>query len=174
MSLDPCRTLMHHKRWATMGLNSIIGEARARIPSDDWMLVLMLLDHIQIVDDIFRHHLEGRPHCYSSVRSETLPSFEALASNAGATADWYVRYVDALGPDRLDEQVSFNFINGQRAHMTRSQMLLHVATHAAGHRGQIALLLQKNGLAPFSDRLTDFFDAQEAKRSNALPSQVIP
>lgn len=51
--------------------------------------------------------------------------------------------------------------------MTRSQMLLHVATHAAGHRGQIALLLQKNGLAPFSDRLTDFFDAQEAKRSNA-------
>lgn len=83
MSLDPCRTLMHHKRWATMGLNSIIGEARARIPSDDWMLVLMLLDHIQIVDDIFRHHLGGaRTVIALSVRRRFLPSKRLPATQA--------------------------------------------------------------------------------------------
>ena len=43
--------------------------------------------------------------------------------------------------------------------MTRGEMLLHVATHAAGHRGQVALLLQKNGIQPFPDRITDFLKA---------------
>ena len=46
--------------------------------------------------------------------------------------------------------------------MTRGEMLLHVATHAAGHRGQVALLLQKNGIQPFPDRITDFLKAEDA------------
>jgi uncharacterized damage-inducible protein DinB len=46
--------------------------------------------------------------------------------------------------------------------MTRGEMLLHVALHAAGHRGQVALLLQKNGLEPWPDRITDFLRAEDA------------
>lgn len=170
MSLHSCHTLMHHKRWADRGLTSIVGEAQDRITSDDWKFVLMLLDHIQVVDEIFCHHLEGRPHGHRAARSASLPSFEALDGNAGATADWYALYVDSVEPERLDEPVSFTFTNGQPARMTRSQMLLHIATHSAGHRGQIALLLQKNGLAPLANRLTDFFAAEEAKHSDTLPN----
>ena len=43
--------------------------------------------------------------------------------------------------------------------MTRGEMLLHVAMHAAGHRGQVALLLQKNGIEAWPDRITDFLGA---------------
>jgi uncharacterized damage-inducible protein DinB len=46
--------------------------------------------------------------------------------------------------------------------MTRGEMLLHVAMHAAGHRGQVALLLQKNGIQPWPDRITDFLRAERA------------
>ena len=46
--------------------------------------------------------------------------------------------------------------------MTRGEMLLHVAMHAAGHRGQAALLLQKNGIQPWPDRITDFISAEDA------------
>jgi hypothetical protein len=35
-----------------------------------------------------------------------------------------------------------------------------VAMHSAGHRGQVALLLQKNGIQPFPDRITDFLQAE--------------
>jgi uncharacterized damage-inducible protein DinB len=45
--------------------------------------------------------------------------------------------------------------------MTRGEMLLHVAMHAAGHRGQVALLLQKNGIQPYPDRITDFLRAED-------------
>jgi uncharacterized damage-inducible protein DinB len=41
-------------------------------------------------------------------------------------------------------------------------MILHVAMHAAGHRGQVALLLQKNGIQPYPDRITDFLKAEDA------------
>ena len=156
----PYRTLIHYKRWATNGLNSVIAENLERIAADERILVLRLLDHIQAVDEIFSHNLEGRPHGYRAPRSAELPSFAALADKARATADWYCDYADALPPDEVDEALAFSFSNGEPARLTRGEMLLHVAMHAAGHRGQAALLLQKNGIEPWPDRITDFLRAE--------------
>ena len=156
----PYRTLIHQKRWATNGLSAVIAENFERLAADDQVLIRRLLDHIQVVDEIFRHNLEARPHGYSAPRSAELPSLEALATSARATADWYVDYADALLPDEVDEPLAFSFANGKPARMTRGEMLLHVALHAAGHRGQVALLLQKNGIQPWPDRITDFLRAE--------------
>jgi uncharacterized damage-inducible protein DinB len=158
----PYRTLIHQKRWATNGLNAVIAENFERLPADERILMLRLLDHIQVVDEIFRHNLEARPHNYGAPRSAELPSLDALASGARATADWYAGYADALLPEEVDEAIAFSFANGEPARMTRGEMLLHVATHAAGHRGQVALLLQKNGIQPWPDRITDFLRAEHA------------
>lgn len=157
----PYRTLMHCKRWATNGLNGVVADNFGRIPANEQVLVLRLLDHIQVVDEIFSHNLEGLPHGRQAPRSAELPSLDALASKASAAADWYVDYADALEPDQVDEMIDFSFSNGEAARMTRGEVLLHVATHAAGHRGQVALLLQKNGIQPFPDRITDFLKAEE-------------
>jgi uncharacterized damage-inducible protein DinB len=158
----PYRTLIHQKRWATNGLHTVIAGNFARLPADEQALVLRLLDHIQVVDEIFRHNLEARPHGYGAPRSAELPSLEALATSARATADWYVDYADALKPEEVDEPLAFSFANGEPARTTRGEMLLHVATHAAGHRAQVALLLQKNGVQPWPDRITDFLRAEDA------------
>jgi uncharacterized damage-inducible protein DinB len=156
----PYRTLIHQKRWATNGLNAVIAENFERVPADERILILRLLDHIQVVDEIFAHNLEARPHGHLAPRSAELPSLDALATKARATADWYADYADALLPEEVDEPVAFSFANGEPARMTRGEMLLHVATHAAGHRGQVALLLQKNGIQPWPDRITDFLRAE--------------
>ena len=158
----PYRTLIHQKRWATNGLNAVIAENFERLAADEQVLIRRLLDHIQVVDEIFRHNLEARPHGYSAPRSAELPSLEALATSARATADWYADYADALKPEEVDEALAFSFANGKPARMTRGEMLLHVAMHAAGHRGQAALLLQKNGIQPWPDRVTDFISAEDA------------
>jgi uncharacterized damage-inducible protein DinB len=165
----PYRTLIHQKRWATNGLHAVIAETVDRVPADERVLILRLLDHIQVVDEIFRHNLEARPHNYAAPRSPELPSLDALAARARATADWYADYADALLPEEVDEALAFSFANGKPARMTRGEMLLHVALHAAGHRGQAALLLQKNGIVPWPDRLTDFLgsDADAAKAEAA-------
>ena len=168
MLTHPYRTLMHSKRWATNGLNAVLAEHLDRMPADEQVLVRRLLDHIQVVDEIFRGNLEARPHGYQAPRSAELPSFDALADKARATADWYADYVDALAPEKMDEAIAFSFANGELARMTRGEMLLHVAMHSGGHRGQVALLLQKNGVQPFPDRITDFLEAQAASPHRQL------
>jgi hypothetical protein len=60
----------------------------------------LLPDHIQTVDETFSHNLEAWPHGYCAPRSTELPSFDALASKARSTADWYADYADALRPKR--------------------------------------------------------------------------
>ena len=155
----PYRTLIQQKRWATNGLNAVIAESLERIPDDEQILIRRLLDHIQVVDEIFSRNLEGQPHDHHAPRSAELPSLDTLAGKASRTADWYADYADALQPEEVDEQVAFSFSNGAPARMTRGEMLLHVAMHAAGHRGQVALLLQKNGIQPWPDRITDFLSA---------------
>jgi uncharacterized damage-inducible protein DinB len=165
----PYRTLMHCKRWAGNGLNSVIAESLDSLPADERVLVLRLLDHIQAVDEIFSHNLEGSLHGYRAPRSVELPSFDTLAGKARSVADWYVDYADGLALDEVDEIVAFSFTNGEPARMTRGEMLLHVAMHAAGHRGQVALLLQKNGIQPFPDRLPDFLKAGDAAMQRQVP-----
>jgi uncharacterized damage-inducible protein DinB len=165
----PYRTLMHYKRWATNGLYSVIAENLERLAADERILVLRLLDHIQAVDEIFSHNLEARLHGYRAPRSAELPSFDVLAGKARATADWYADYADALLPEEVDEALAFSYSNGEPARMTRGEILLHVAMHAAGHRGQVALLLQKNGIQPWPDRITDFLRAEDAAPQRQAP-----
>jgi uncharacterized damage-inducible protein DinB len=163
----PYRTLIHQKRWATNGLNEVLAANLARLPADEQVLVRRLLDHVQTVDEIFQHNLEGRPHGHRAPRSAELPSFDALAAKARAIADWYVDYADGLPEAEVDQPIAFAFSNGEPASMTRGEMLLHVATHAAGHRGQVALLLQKNGIQPYPDRITDFLICQSSAAAAA-------
>jgi uncharacterized damage-inducible protein DinB len=157
----PYRTVIQQKRWATNGLNSAIAKNLARIPADDQVLIRRLLDHIQVVDEIFSCTLEARPHDHRAPRSSELPSLDVLAARARTTVDWYAGYADALEPEEVDEPIAFAFSNGEPARMTRGEILLHVALHSAGHRGQVALLLQKNGVEPWPDRITDFLKAED-------------
>jgi hypothetical protein len=84
MITQPYRTLMHYKRWATNGLNSVLAEKLESLSAEEQVLVLRLLDHIQAVDEIFSHNLEARPHGYRAPRSAELPSFEAVVGKARA------------------------------------------------------------------------------------------
>ncbi|MFZ5783746.1 MAG: DinB family protein [Pseudomonadota bacterium] len=161
----PYRTLMHQKRWATNGLSAVVADSLHRLSDEQQILIRRLLDHIQAVDEIFRHTLEARPHGHAAPRSAELPAFDELVRRARSTADWYAAYADALMPEEVDEVIAFHFSNGEPARMTRGEMLLHVATHGAGHRGQVALLLQKNGIQPWPDRLTDFLQAEASRTS---------
>ena len=133
MPAYPYDTLMRYKRWATNGLNAVVAGNVDRIGAGDMLLIRRLLDHIQTVDAIFSDNLAGRPHGHAAPRSIELPAFETL---------------------------DFAFTNGAPGQMTRGDMLLHVATHGTYHRGNIGIILQKNGIAPNPDRLTDFLERE--------------
>jgi len=155
-----CARLIRYKRWADDGLYQVIEGHLGGLPEFDQGVLLQVLDHMHAVDRIFQHHLLGQRHGYERARSPEPMPFTVLAEQVRTVDDWYVDYVGALREDRIDETVEFAFTNGAPARMRRGDMLLHVALHGTYHRGNAGLLLQKNGIAPNDDRLTDFLGAE--------------
>ena len=160
MTASACAKLIHYKKWADGGLYRVVAEHLDALAEFEKVVLLQVLDHMHAVDRIFQHHLLGERHGYERARSPEPMPFAVLAEQARELDDWYVDYVGALPEDRMDETIDFAFTNGAPARMRRGDMLLHVVLHGTYHRGNAGILLQKNGVAPNDDRLTDFLGAE--------------
>jgi uncharacterized damage-inducible protein DinB len=148
--------LIRYKQWADQGLYDVLAETFDRLQGEDATNVLRALDHIQAVDRIFQHHLQGLPHCYGASVSRTIPSLPALAEAARDVDDWYVSHVAGMTPHALAQKLEFAYTNGEPGHMTRGDILLHVCTHGIYHCGNVGVILLKNGIRLDQVRLNDF------------------
>jgi uncharacterized damage-inducible protein DinB len=156
MTPRPYAQLVQYKRWADRGLYEVIDRNLARLAAPDAAILLGILDHIHVVDRIFQHHLQGLPHAFRAPRSDGLPEFHGLAASLSDVDEWYASYVESWRENDPDQSVDFVFTDGTPARMTRGEILLHVCLHGTYHRGNAGILLQKNGVAPNDDRMTDF------------------
>ena len=114
MARNPYSKLVGYKHWADYGLYSVVTATFDRLPPQDGAILLRVLDHMHVVDQIFRRHLQGRPHGFHAPRSDTVPALASLAAGAGEIDDWYVSYVESLPARDFDEPVDFRFTNGNR------------------------------------------------------------
>jgi len=147
--------LINYKAWANKGIYSALDEAQPRM-TEDFPVAVAILDHTHAVDCIFRAHLTGAAHSYAAARSACQPLFAELSAMAAATDDWYVSYVRSVSDDALEQKIDFQFTDGQPAKLSRAEMLLHVVNHGTYHRGNVGIIMQKNGLMPNKDVLTNF------------------
>ena len=159
MTAQPYSQLIRCKQWADRGLHDVVAANLDRLDAGDASIVMRILDHIHVVDRIFQHHLQGRPHAFQAARSETMPALATLAEEARDADDWYVSYIDGLSAADFGEAVDFVFTNGTPARMTRGEIILHVCMHGTYHRGNAGILFQKKGIAPNRDAITDFLEA---------------
>jgi uncharacterized damage-inducible protein DinB len=158
MTCHPYSQLVCYKQWADRGLYDVVGQNLNRLDTQDAAILLRILDHIHVVDMIFRHHLQGLPHTFKAPRSEVMPEFQVLASSAKEVDHWYASYVANLPENDFDQPVDFVFTNGSAARMRRGEIILHVCLHGTYHRGNAGIVLHKNDIAPNDDRVTDFLE----------------
>jgi uncharacterized damage-inducible protein DinB len=158
MTCHPISQLVGYKQWADRGLYDVVGRNLDRLDAQDAAIMLRILDHIHVVDRIFQHHLRGLPHTFRAPRSEAMPDFQVLASRMREIDDWYASYVRNLPESDFDQPVDFVFTNGTPARLRRGEIILHVCLHGTYHRGNAGIVLQKNGIAPNDDRVTDFLE----------------
>jgi uncharacterized damage-inducible protein DinB len=156
---QPYSQLIAYKRWADRGLFDVVSQKFDRLTKEDASIMLRILDHIHVVDRIFQNHLQGSPHPFKSPRSERLPQLQTLANSVREIDDWYASYVGNLPQSDFDQSVEFVFTNGAPARMRRGEIILHVCLHGTYHRGNAGIVLQKNGIEPHDDRVTDFLEA---------------
>ena len=159
MICQPYSQLIAYKRWADRGLFDVVSRNFDRLTKEDASIMLRILDHIHVVDRIFQSHLQGAPHTFKAPRSEKLPELQTLANSVREIDDWYACYVGNLPQSDFDQSVEFVFTNGTPARMRRGEIILHVCLHGTYHRGNAGIVLQKNGIEPPDDRVTDFLEA---------------
>jgi uncharacterized damage-inducible protein DinB len=156
MTNDFLVSLFEHKAWCNRRLVEALRAAPGDVDRRLMAVVLFTFDHTSIVDQIFKARLIGEAHGFESVVAGRLPDLEELAATLGETDAWYVGYALAASPEELASVVEFTFVSdGEAGRMTKGQMLAHVVTHGASHRGAIGKMLEGTGVdAP--DMVTTF------------------
>lgn len=107
-----------------------------------------ILGHACVVDQIWKAHLEGKPHGLTSRAAQETSGLQALQDAQARLDRWYIDHADALSDEAHDEVVHFKFVDGGSGAMSRGDMLLHVVNHKTYHRGYIADLLYQAGSRP--------------------------
>lgn len=106
------------------------------------------LNHNYQVDLIWRAHLLGVDHGFSSRRDLLHPELDALAREQARIDRWYLEWAQAQTPESLGERVKFRFVSGKPGDMTRGAMFLHVINHKTYHRGWVAQMFFDWGVNP--------------------------
>jgi len=150
-------SLFEHKAWC----NRRLVEALRAIPDDmdrtQLAIILFTLDHTSIVDQIFKAHLIGEAPGFGSVVAGRLPDLGALGVTTSQTDAWYIDYARRVSPAELETIVAFTFVgDGDEGRMTRGEILAHVITHGAAHRGAIGKMLETANVAGAPDMVTTF------------------
>jgi uncharacterized damage-inducible protein DinB len=170
MSILP--TLFAQKSWANNELFNLLATVTAPEHASAVHSAMRTLNHIYVVDRIFRAHLLSEPHGYTATNTNTntntdaTPSLGELHFAAAETDAWYEQYSAAVTPSQLQERIAFQFTDGDAGRMTREEMLAHIITHGAYHRGNVGQILKSISVAPPRDLLTKFLHVREPHRRN--------
>jgi len=175
--LGHLRMLARYKRWADdLTFQTVVSLPESEIlrqRSTRWSSIVHTLNHVYVVDDIFKAHLEGREHGYVQRNSERTPAAGHLARAVQQMDDWFVDFADSLTEDDIDELIEFEFVGGGQGAMTKEQILLHLVNHATYHRGMISNMLREIPAEPLTNDLTVFLRDHYRPGVDASSDQLV-
>ena len=166
MSTKTLKSLFAYEAWANRELFALLDS----LPSEHASAVhtcIRTLNHIYVVDRIFRAHLSGEPRPFDATNTKETPALAQLRQDVEATDAWYVNYVTALPSSAHSEILDFVFTDGDRGRMSREEILLHVVTHGGYHRGNVGQVLKSISVVPPRDLYTKFLHQSEPTRRSA-------
>lgn len=164
MSASMLQSLFGQKAWANAELFDVLATVTAET---DLHTALRTLNHIYVVDRIFRAHLLGEPHGYEATNTKATPTLAELRAAVAETDAWYRQYVAGLDDAALAGLVRFRFTDGDMGTMSREEILMHVITHGGYHRGNVGQVLKNISVAPPRDLLTKYLHVTEPQRRQA-------
>ena len=110
------------------------------------------LNHVYVIDDIFKCHLLDKPHNYTARNTDTHPPLSHLRELQAEIDKWYMSYVANISEGELSEIVSFEFVGGGQGTMSRADIIIHVVNHGTYHRGFVGdMMYQVPATPPTND-----------------------
>jgi uncharacterized damage-inducible protein DinB len=149
LTASAARTLADYKKWANHETFLIV-EA---VPEEEiyktrptlFKNIAATLNHTYVVDMIWQAHIEGRKHGIPALNTVTHPRLADLHAAQLELDGWYADWAATQTDDSLSAERQFELIGGNAGQMSCAEMLLHVVTHNAYHRGFVADMLTAIG-----------------------------
>jgi uncharacterized damage-inducible protein DinB len=166
MSTATLKSLFGYKAWANSELFALL----ATLPeqqAEQLHTCIRTLNHIYVVDRLFRARLSGEPNPFEATNTKATPALEQLRQDVAATDAWYQNYVSSVSSEELAGVLNFTFTDGDAGQMSREEILLHVLTHGGYHRGNVGQVLRSISVAPPRDLYTKFLHQSEPSRRSA-------
>ncbi len=157
-------SLFAYKAWANEELFASLAQIDSSVHGPVLHSAIRILNHVYVVDCIFKAHLQGLSHGFTATNTKETPSLQALAASAREVDAWYVSYVGSLPVGSLQERLHFRFTDGDRGLMSREEILMHVITHGGYHRGAAGQVMRGASAAPPRDLYTRFLHSSEPAR----------
>ena len=117
------------------------------------------LNHLLLVDILWRAHLEGwHAENIKSLDQILYEDFEELCKARIAEDEALIRYCEALKPDAEAQEVTFKAMSGlgEPETIRRDHILITLFNHQTHHRGQIHCLLTQSSIFPAPLDVYDF------------------
>lgn len=96
------------------------------------------LNHIYVVEDIFKAHLTNGVHHYTERNTIEVPTIGDLWQSVQVMNDWYLKLIEETPADKLSNIIEFEFVGGGQGKMSGEEIILHIVNHATYHRGFIS------------------------------------
>ena len=125
---------------------------------------LQQLNHMARVEELFRAHLLGAEAPHASTNSEVIPELEELEKRIADSNEWFMRYVEDVGPDQKNQSIRFQFVDGKHGSMTGLEIFFHIINHGTYHRGAIGHALDLARVPRPADTYTVFIHSVEPGR----------
>ena len=135
--IETAKRLTEYKAWANESTFSAVkalpdGEA-TKERKTRFKNMIHTLNHVYVIDCIFKAHLEKKPHSYTARNTETYPPLEELWQS--------VKII-----------VNFQLVDGGEGTMSRNEIILHVVNHCTYHRGLVSdMMYQVPAVLPAND-----------------------
>ena len=112
-----------------------------------------LMAHIISAEKLWLERMQRVPQTMAVWPATTIEQCVALLESV---ADSWQAYLQELPPDGFNDEIEYRNSKGEPWSSRIEDILNHVFLHSAYHRGQIALQMRADGLAP---AYTDFIHA---------------
>lgn len=141
--------LADYKKWADQETFAIV----MALPQEEiykervslFKTLATTLNHIYVIDCIWKAHIEERKHDIPALNTVTHPRIEDLRAAQMEMDDWFIAWAAKQDEQSLARELDFELIGGNAGRMSISEMLLHVITHDSYHRGFVSDLLTQMG-----------------------------
>lgn len=156
-----------YKEWANAELLAYGERQLHRLPENDAVFFIRILNHTTVVDSLFISRMSGTAELYSADNTAETPTLSELKERVEINDAWLVRFCAAATPEILSQVIPFSFTDGDPGRMSVEEILLHLLTHGSNHRGMASRALAANGLERPKDTFTRYIHELEPQRREA-------